>query len=127
MRFSTESLRKIADLGLTQAQLNELLSILCEIAEENEERSRRGAERTARYRARRRLTEREWNDLRAQVIDRDNWTCQYCGASELESPHCDHIVPLIAGGTNDLDNLACACRECNTGKGGRTLEQWRGA
>lgn len=60
------------------------------------------------------------------VLDRDNWTCQICGAhlsSELRgtyddrAPEVDHIIPLSLGGTHTLDNLQCACRRCNIIKG----------
>lgn len=35
----------------------------------------------------------------------------------------DHVIPWAAGGTNELDNLVCACRVCNRVKGELTLEQ----
>jgi 5-methylcytosine-specific restriction endonuclease McrA len=28
----------------------------------------------------------------------------------------DHVVPRANGGTNDIENLAAACVECNAGK-----------
>jgi 5-methylcytosine-specific restriction endonuclease McrA len=31
----------------------------------------------------------------------------------------EHIVPRTHGGTDELDNLAVACRRCNQGKGKR--------
>lgn len=74
-------------------------------------------------RSRRGLTDREWQDLRSQVFDRDDYACVYCGC-----PHdlaCDHIVPLVRGGTNALDNLATACRPCNRSKGAKLVEEWR--
>lgn len=37
--------------------------------------------------------------------------------------HVDHIVPVCAGGDNDVDNLTTACDACNLGKGGRGLKQ----
>lgn len=56
--------------------------------------------------------------LRYQVMRRDQFTCQYCGA---QSPHAtlqiDHVVPAALGGSNDPENLVTACAQCNAGKG----------
>lgn len=51
---------------------------------------------------------------------RDNFQCIYCGSSEDLT--IDHIYPILLGGTDDYSNLACACKKCNSGKGGRTPE-----
>lgn len=55
--------------------------------------------------------------LRFEVFKRDEFTCQYCGATPprviLE---CDHIDPVANGGSNDIDNLITACFDCNRGK-----------
>ena len=32
----------------------------------------------------------------------------------------DHKIPLARGGTNDPDNICCACKRCNVRKGTRT-------
>jgi 5-methylcytosine-specific restriction endonuclease McrA len=44
--------------------------------------------------------------------------CSYCG-QPAES--VDHIVPVIAGGSSDWDNLTAACRQCNSSKRERSL------
>lgn len=57
------------------------------------------------------------NSLRFKVFKRDNFSCQYCGATPptviLE---VDHINPVANGGKNNIDNLATACFNCNRGK-----------
>jgi len=57
--------------------------------------------------------------LRWEVLKRDKYVCQYCGACgpnvELE---VDHVIPVSRGGTDDIDNLKTACFKCNRGKGG---------
>jgi 5-methylcytosine-specific restriction endonuclease McrA len=35
----------------------------------------------------------------------------------------DHVVPKRLGGSDDWDNLACACEQCNNKKGNRTPEE----
>lgn len=51
------------------------------------------------------------------VLERDGFTCRYCGRSapnvELE---VDHVHPVAAGGSDDPDNLVTACYDCNRGK-----------
>jgi hypothetical protein len=74
-----------------------------------------------------RLIEREWWPLRQRVLERDNFTCVYCGEGEDFALLCaDHVVPLSRGGTNDEDNLVCACKPCNSSKNNRLLSEWEG-
>jgi HNH endonuclease len=63
------------------------------------------------------------NPLYFLVADRARHRCEYCHAPEsifnvvLE---VEHITPVVAGGTNDDDNLALACRSCNGFKSSRS-------
>ncbi|MFN4017625.1 MAG: HNH endonuclease [Reyranella sp.] len=58
--------------------------------------------------------------LRFSVYARDGHTCQYCGRRPPEVElQLDHVYPVALGGTNAIDNLLTACRECNIGKGAR--------
>lgn len=61
--------------------------------------------------------------LRFEVFKRDGFKCAYCGAvpSATVLLECDHIKPVVEGGTNEIDNLVTACWDCNRGKGGRSL------
>jgi hypothetical protein len=60
--------------------------------------------------------------IRFEVFRRDSFTCQYCGRRAPRVVlHVDHVVPVVAGGTNDLANLTTACSICNVGKGARRL------
>jgi len=44
--------------------------------------------------------------VRFEVFRRDSFTCQYCGRRAPKVIlHVDHIIPVAAGGTNDLGNL----------------------
>ena len=43
-----------------------------------------------------------------------------CSHSELT---LDHVVPRVAGGTTQWNNVVACCKDCNRRKGGRTPEQ----
>ena len=47
--------------------------------------------------------------------------CEYCHLHQDDSPlavlHVEHIMPRAHGGTDDLENLALACIDCNLHKG----------
>jgi hypothetical protein len=60
---------------------------------------------------------------RVEVLVRDNYTCQMCGASRSSGAvlEIDHIHPVSKGGTNDLSNLQVLCRDCNAGKSNQIL------
>lgn len=64
--------------------------------------------------------------LRLSVFERDGWACVYC-KTEVGPFECDHIHPVSRGGTDDLENLCCACVTCNRSKGAKTIEEWTGA
>ena len=54
--------------------------------------------------------------IRIQVFERDAYRCQKCNG--WENLTVDHIIPLIAGGANHLDNYQTLCKSCNSSKGG---------
>ena len=56
----------------------------------------------------------EWERLRQQVKDRDDHRCQRCGGAGRLEIH--HVIELVHGGTNDLDNLSALCRLCHIDK-----------
>ena len=61
--------------------------------------------------------------IRAQVLERNGYTCQMCGAAPGElSEHgrkirlqIGHIVDRSHGGKDDLPNLRALCSDCNEG------------
>jgi 5-methylcytosine-specific restriction endonuclease McrA len=59
--------------------------------------------------------------LRAAVRQRADDRCEYCQRRQADSPliplQVDHVVPRKHGGTDEFDNLALACAECNLHKG----------
>jgi 5-methylcytosine-specific restriction endonuclease McrA len=52
----------------------------------------------------------QWKKIRMMILTRDQWTCQWCGAHGTTA---DHILPVSKGGTDELENLVCACKKCN--------------
>jgi hypothetical protein len=51
------------------------------------------------------------------------WYCQICGKIlTKDTVTIDHIVPVINGGTNAIENLQPLCRSCNGKKGSRPME-----
>lgn len=55
-----------------------------------------------------------------KVYKRDHYRCVHCGTdgtTDRNDLTVDHIIPVIAGGTNALHNLQTLCRVCNSKKG----------
>src|SRR5712692_4989320 len=46
-------------------------------------------------------------ELRQQILERDNYTCQRCGAKDNLA--IDHIKPVLHGGETERDNLQVLC------------------
>ena len=65
---------------------------------------------------------------RRNLLARDGWRCQYCGASELPLT-IDHVVPRsrfpagLTGQADTWENCVAACFACNVRKGNRTPEE----
>lgn len=57
--------------------------------------------------------------IRAAVFKRANYRCEYCLSPmdfSYQSFEIDHIIPISKKGTDDEENLACACGGCNAFK-----------
>lgn len=48
--------------------------------------------------------------------------CVYCGATENLS--VDHIFARIKGGADNVENLVCSCKSCNSSKGKKDMMAW---
>jgi hypothetical protein len=66
-----------------------------------------------------------WDSLRRQIYERDNYSCQNCGRqggkygnSEL---HAHHITPLSQGGENSPENLITLCSNCHSDLHGQEI------
>jgi len=63
---------------------------------------------------------KKWKKVRAQALERDNYTCQACGRKESELSrglHVHHIIPSrkfdSVEESHELDNLVCLCTSCH--------------
>lgn len=60
-----------------------------------------------------------WYSLRFEILERDEYTCRYCGRSAPSVPlEVDHVTAVVDGGTDDPANLVTCCWSCNRGKEG---------
>lgn len=51
--------------------------------------------------------------VRLEVLNRDAYTCHYCGQ---EANTVDHLIPISKGGTDQAENMVAACNKCNASK-----------
>ena len=65
------------------------------------------------------------------LVDRDGPQCRYCGVvthNEKEPIYSrrtfDHVVPVSAGGKDELRNGVVACHNCNSRKGSRAVQSF---
>lgn len=64
--------------------------------------------------------------IRREILERNGFTCQVCGAGAGEESGCepgkkcrlqiDHVVPISQGGTDSVDNLRAVCVYYNKSK-----------
>jgi len=59
---------------------------------------------------------------RAEIFNRDQFTCQYCG-KQTRQLTLDHVIPRYRGGQHTWENVVSACAPCNRRKAGRTPEE----
>ena len=67
-----------------------------------------------------------------KLIERDGGCCYLCGDDVLFSynfnhpkyPTIEHVVPISKGGTHSWDNVMVACRDCNTRKKTKSLDDF---
>lgn len=55
--------------------------------------------------------------VRKMIYDNADGYCKLCGRKIIyDDMTIDHIIPLAMNGTNDIENLQCSCRFCNSAK-----------
>lgn len=62
--------------------------------------------------------------VRFAVLNRDKFTCRYCGRKPPNVVlHVDHVTSRYDGGSDEPDNLVAACKDCNLGKHSTSVKQ----
>lgn len=59
-----------------------------------------------------------WQAIRLACLERDGYVCAYCGR---EANEADHVIPVAAGGKDELSNLVASCKPCNGRKSDRMI------
>jgi 5-methylcytosine-specific restriction endonuclease McrA len=69
---------------------------------------------------------------RISVIAKTRGRCGYCGDDTRnrkqrsgKRPTIDHMTPVARGGTDSHSNLLLCCRDCNSRKADRTVDEFR--
>ena len=65
---------------------------------------------------------RERKLTRIEILNRDHYTCQYCGKQKRQLT-LDHVIPRYRGGQHTWENVVAACVACNRRKAGRTPKE----
>lgn len=61
---------------------------------------------------------------RINVLTRDGFRCQYCGAEkETRELNYDHVIPRSRGGKTEWTNIVISCMSCNSRKAARTPQE----
>lgn len=58
------------------------------------------------------------------ILERDNFSCQYCGDKlSYKTVTIDHVFPRAHGGKTTFENTVASCFPCNNKKGSRLVGQ----
>ncbi len=72
------------------------------------------------------ITTSQWREIKAKY----NYTCLCCGRREPDIRlSIDHVIPIVKGGTSNIDNIQPLCRSCNSSKHTKIIDYrstWEG-
>ncbi len=112
-------IRDMAAAGATPEAIAIAVEAIEAIEQIELERKARDAAKTRLYRAR--GGGKIPDDLRYEILARDNYECQEC--SSVDYLQIDHIHPVSKGGETTRDNLQVLCRTCNARKRDRVRKE----
>jgi hypothetical protein len=55
---------------------------------------------------------------------KEEWGFKCCYCESTENLSLDHVLPKVHGGTDEVNNIVCACVSCNKDKGHQKMEEW---
>ena len=59
-----------------------------------------------------------------QLLCRQGFKCAYCAEFINYDQSIDHVLPVVAGGPNRIENIVLTCPECNSSKQHKPVEEW---
>ena len=60
-----------------------------------------------------------------ELLEKFGASCYLCGKQrQAKTLQVEHMHPVSRGGSNNIENLALACKECNREKGTMTVEEY---
>lgn len=81
--------------------------------------------------ARRKKRESTKAQIRDKILAKQNHRCYYCNdpfkgsGDKIKAPTIEHLTKQAEGGTDDLENIVLACKECNSHRGDYSPEEWK--
>lgn len=66
----------------------------------------------------------EFERNKSELLRSHSGRCFYC-EQESDAFEIDHVLPVVRGGGDNLENLVVACRKCNRSKGSKLVSEWR--
>lgn len=63
-------------------------------------------------------------DVLEELYEQSEDHCMYCGIRLFGEYHLEHMNPIVRGGSNEIENLAVVCADCNLNKGDKTFTEW---
>ena len=119
MRISMDELKRSKQLFIEKGFINNDWDVLK--WDKRQYLNDNSTSRVRKYRKKRKdmgLTSNGYSKHIETVTSNCEGSCVYCGS---EDNLCiDHILPIDMGGDDSIENLALACKACNSGKSGRT-------